>query len=120
MSQIQERMESLGVKQVDLILELRKRGITVQPPEMSSINDVDKTFYIDMAKKRINDFLGIKPEKKTRRKKQMATTTTKTTGLNVYQKLIEAREKFLVSDVNQSGKNYETIYSPERFEKIDF
>ena len=50
----------------------------------------------------------------------MATTTTKTTGLNVYQKLIEAREKFLVSDVNQSGKNYETIYSPERFEKIDF
>lgn len=37
MSQIQERMESLGVKQVDLILELRKRGITVQPPEMSSI-----------------------------------------------------------------------------------
>ena len=38
MSQIQERMEMLGVKQVDLILELRKRGITVQPPEMSSID----------------------------------------------------------------------------------
>lgn len=37
MSQIQERMKKLGVKQVDLILELRKRGITVQPPEMSSI-----------------------------------------------------------------------------------
>jgi hypothetical protein len=30
-------MEALGVKQVDMILELRKRGITVQPPEMSSI-----------------------------------------------------------------------------------
>lgn len=37
MSHIQERMKKLGVKQVDLILELRKRGITVQPPEMSSI-----------------------------------------------------------------------------------
>ena len=37
MSQIQERMESLGIKQVDMILELRKRGIVVQPPEMSSI-----------------------------------------------------------------------------------
>ena len=32
MSQIQKRMEALGI-----ILELRKRGITVQPPEMSSI-----------------------------------------------------------------------------------
>lgn len=37
MSHIQERMKKLGIKQVDLILELRKRGITVQPPEMSSI-----------------------------------------------------------------------------------
>ena len=27
----------LDVKQVDLILELHKRGITVQPPEMSNI-----------------------------------------------------------------------------------
>lgn len=26
MSQIQKRMEALGVKQVDMILELRKRG----------------------------------------------------------------------------------------------
>lgn len=37
MSQIQKRMKNLGIKQVDMILELRKRGITVQPPEMSSI-----------------------------------------------------------------------------------
>lgn len=37
MSHIQDRMKKLGVKQVDLILELRERGITVQPPEMSSI-----------------------------------------------------------------------------------
>ena len=37
MSRVQERMKKLGIKQVDMILELRKRGITVQPPEMSSI-----------------------------------------------------------------------------------
>lgn len=37
MSRVQERMKKLGIKQVDMILELRRRGITVQPPEMSSI-----------------------------------------------------------------------------------
>lgn len=37
MSRVQKRMKKLGIKQVDMILELRKRGITVQPPEMSSI-----------------------------------------------------------------------------------
>ncbi len=37
MNDIQKRMKKLGIKQVDMILELGKRGITVQPPEMSSI-----------------------------------------------------------------------------------
>nr|DAU56331.1 MAG TPA: Thiamine-binding protein [Caudoviricetes sp.] len=37
MSQIQDRMKKLGVTQVQMILRLRERGITVQPPEMSSI-----------------------------------------------------------------------------------
>lgn len=36
---------------------------------------VDKQFYIDLAQKRINDYLGVKPEKKTRRKKDMASKT---------------------------------------------
>lgn len=69
-----------------------------------TIADVDKTFYIEMAKKRVNDFLGVKPEKKksTRRTKTMA-TTTKTE--NVYQKLIKAREQLLNSDVQKTGKN---------------
>ena len=65
-----------------------------------SITDVDKQFYIDMAKKRINDFMGIKPEKKGRKTK-MANTTPK----NVYQKLLEARAKFLKVGVSKSGKN---------------
>ena len=71
-----------------------------------TIDAVDKTFYIEMARKRINDFLGIKPEKNKRRKPTMATTaTTKDTTLNVYQKLLKARAAFLGSDTKKSGKN---------------
>lgn len=73
-----------------------------------TIADVDKTFYIEMAKKRINDFLGIKPEKKKGGRKKMATGTakkTETTSLNVYQKLLAARAKFLEADIQKTGKN---------------
>ena len=70
-----------------------------------SITDVDKQFYIDMAKKRINDFMGIKPEKKGRKSK-MATATPK----NVYQKLLEARVLFMEEDVKKSGKNMKMSY----------
>ena len=63
------------------------------------INMVDKTFYIELAKKRINDYLGIKPEKKGRKK--MAESKTK----NVFQKLLSARVKFLASNPEKSGKN---------------
>lgn len=37
MCRIRERMELLGIKQVDMILKLKERDIIVQPPEMSSI-----------------------------------------------------------------------------------
>ena len=72
-----------------------------------SITDVDKQFYIDMAKKRINDFMGIKPEKKGRKSK-MATTTPN--PKNVYQKLLEARVLFMEEDVKKSGKNMKMSY----------
>ena len=78
-----------------------------------TIDAVDKTFYIEMARKRINDFLGIKPEKnkKTKEKKQMATTTTtKEKTMNVYQKLLIARRKFLGSDTKKSGKNMQLAF----------
>ena len=64
-----------------------------------TIDVVDKTFYIELAKQRINDYLGIKPEKKGRKK--MAEKTVK----NVYQKLSSARVKFLASNPEKSGKN---------------
>ena len=69
-----------------------------------SISDVDRTFYIEMARKRVNDFLGIKPEKKpkTRRTKKMATAKA---NENVYQKLLKARAEFLKADVQKTGKN---------------
>ena len=70
-----------------------------------TIADVDKQFYIDMANKRINDFMGIKPEKKGRKTK-MANATPK----NVYQKLLEARVLFMEEDVKKSGKNMKMSY----------
>ena len=70
-----------------------------------TIDAVDKTFYIEMARKRINDFLGIKPEKNIRRTNKMATTATKDKTMNVYQKLLKARASFLGSDTKKSGKN---------------
>ena len=71
------------------------------------IEQIDRDFYIAMAKKRINDFKGIKPEKKGKKKK-MATTTKKTTTTkpgNVYQKLIQARLTFMEGGVEKTGKN---------------
>ena len=69
-----------------------------------TIDKVDRQFYIDLAKKRINDYLGIKPEKKGR-KKNMAESKTTQKVKNVYQKLLEARIKFLSNSPEKSGKN---------------
>lgn len=71
-----------------------------------TIEDVDKSFYIAMAKKRVDDFKGIKPEKtkKPRRTKKMA-TATKSASMNVYQKLLAARAKFLDAGAKKTGKN---------------
>ena len=68
-----------------------------------TIDKVDKTFYIELAKKRINDYLGIKPEKKGRKK--MAESKTKTETLNIYQKLLLVRDEFAQAEVKKSGKN---------------
>ena len=64
-----------------------------------TIDQVDRTFYIEMAKKRINDFKGVKPEKKGRKK--MATTQPK----NLYFRLANVRTKFLESRIQKTGKN---------------
>ena len=87
-----------------------------------TIDDVDKTFYIEMAKKRINDFLGIKPENKKGGRKKMATTkkteTTDTAAMNIYQKLLKARAMFLEADVKKTGKNMHLSFKYFELEDI--
>jgi hypothetical protein len=72
-----------------------------------TIDLVDKSWYIELAKKRINDFLGIKPTKNktTKENKKMATTTNTPKTMNVYQKLLKARATFLGANAKKSGKN---------------
>lgn len=78
------------------------------------VSDIDKTYYIELAKKRIQDFKGIEDEKpKTRRKKKMATAKQ-----NVYQKLITAREMFLNENVEKSGKNMHLSFKYFELEDI--
>lgn len=96
-------------------IEMLPEHCIIDNDNQLSIEDVDKAFYIEMAKKRINDFLGIKPEKKTRRKKSMATaksTNAKetTAPMNLYQKLLKARAMFLEADVKKSGKHMKLTF----------
>ena len=69
-----------------------------------TIESVDKSWYIELAKKRINDFIGIQKIKNKKEKNKMATTTTPKT-MNVYQKLLKARATFLGANAKKSGKN---------------
>lgn len=86
-------------------IEMLPEHCIIDNDNQLSISDVDKSFYIDMARKRVNDFMGIKPEKTTTRRKKMATTTKTTKTANVYQRLLMARSKFLDANVEKSGKN---------------
>lgn len=72
-----------------------------------TINDIDKDFYIDLARKRLNAFIGNDELIKKGKNKKMATKSTieKTTDMNVYQKLIKARDMFLNSNIQKTGKN---------------
>lgn len=79
-----------------------------------TIQDVDKSWYIALAKKRINDFMGIK-EKKGGRKKLAETTKPM---LNVYGKLNEARLRVLKSGMKKSGKNMHLAYKYFELEDI--
>ena len=74
-----------------------------------TIESVDKSWYIELAKKRINDFLGIKEIKNKKEKNKMATSNTPNT-MNVYQKLLKARAMFLASGTQKSGKNMQLAF----------
>ena len=81
--------------------------------------DIDREWYIKLAKKRVQDYLGAQKApkiKKPRKKKEdiiMATeTATNPSKMNIYQKLTEARAKFLAMPVKKSGIN--------RFAKFEY
>lgn len=97
-------------------IEMLPEHCIIDNDNQLSISDVDKTFYIEMAKKRVNDFKGIKPERK-RRTKKMATAKT-ATPTNVYQKLMAARAKFLEADVQKTGKNMHLSFKYFELEDI--
>lgn len=75
------------------------------------IDDLDKGYYIDLAKKRIDKYINIdkKVEKELSKIKEvvsiMATKTEAASNLNIYGKLAIAREKFLEAPVEKSGIN---------------
>ena len=73
-----------------------------------TVDQIDKQFYINLANERVEQYLVGK--KKTARKKKkeaipMAASKSEVTPMNVYQKLIAARDTFLKMDVKKSGVN---------------
>lgn len=81
-----------------------------------TVDDLDKGYYIDMAKKRIDKYINIdrKVENELKKIKEevviMATKETKTNDfkreeVNIYGKLLEARERFLAAGIKKTGKN---------------
>lgn len=99
-------------------IEMLPEHCVVDNDNQLTISDVDKSFYIDMARKRVNDFMGIKPEKTKTRRKKMATTTKTTKTANVYQRLLMARSKFLDANVEKSGKNMHLSFKYFELEDI--
>lgn len=98
-------------------IEMLPEHCIIDNDNQLTIDDVDKTFYIEMAKKRINDFLGVKPEKKERKKK-MAAAKTAEKPKNVFAKLLEARVKFLAAGVKKTGKNMHLKFTYFELEDI--
>lgn len=83
------------------------------------ISEIDRAWYIELAKKRVQDYLGVEKApkiKKTRKNKEEIIMATKATSnpsaMNIYQKLMEARAKFLSMPVKKSGIN--------RFAKFEY
>ena len=85
-------------------IEMLPKHCIIDNDNKLTIESIDKSWYIELAKKRINDFLGIQKIKNKKEKNTMATTNT-TKTMNVYQKLLKARTMFLGSNTQKSGKN---------------
>ena len=72
-----------------------------------TVDQIDKQFYIKLANERVEQYLVGKKSTKRKKKedKPMVATNATAKPMNVYQKLIEARKRFLAMDVKKSGVN---------------
>lgn len=76
-----------------------------------SVNEIDKDYYINLAKKRIDKYIHIdrKVENKLNKIKEvieiMATEKTEPKTQNIYHKLAEARQRFLEAPIKKTGIN---------------
>lgn len=89
-----------------------------------TVDDLDKSYYIDMAKKRIDKYINIDPtvkrkiEKITEEVIIMAEKSVNWKEKNVYEKLLEARARFLAAPVKKSGVNRFAEYKYFELEDI--
>lgn len=99
--------------QEDTLSECPEHAIT-DNTNVLTLDDIDKDFYIDMAKKRIHDYMV--PKRVRKKDKEviciMATAKANTeaqavdwTEKNVFEKLLEARKRFIAANVKKSGIN---------------
>lgn len=73
-----------------------------------SVNELDKDYYINLAKKRIDKYINIdrKVENKLNKIKEVIEImATEPKTLNIYQKLAEARQRFLEAPIKKTGVN---------------
>ena len=77
-----------------------------------TVDDLDKSYYIEMAKSRIDKYINLdsKVERELKKIEEvisiMAKEVTKDPGtLNVYGKLLEARKRFLDAGIKKTGVN---------------
>lgn len=92
-----------------------------------TVDDLDKSYYIEMAKGRIDKYINLDPKVKRdleKIKEVVSIMTTKTetaknaavATMNVYGKLIEARKQFLAAGVKKTGKN---LYAEFKYFTLD-
>ena len=86
-----------------------------------TVDDLDKDYYIDMAKKRIDKYINLDPtvaRKIAKITEEVVIMATKNETLNVYGKLAVARQEFLNTPKKKSGVNRFAEYKYFELEDI--
>lgn len=114
--------DSDGTTRNDKIASLPEHSIIDNECKLK-IEDIDKTFYIELAKKRVRDYLGgtklIKEEdKKMATKKVEETKSVDLDNANIYKRLAEARLRFMRAGVKKTGINRVDEYKYFQLEDI--